>query len=97
MNKTVIKKAGAGRRPAERNKLQNRVYPKPAQLSSLRYKMHVEIGGLVGALNNPFLSQVEKEICNMLFYSTMRKLLVLQNDYCSGCGCAESISSKRSE
>ncbi len=39
MNKNAraaIKKAGAGRQPAGRYKLQNRTYPKPAPLSSLK-------------------------------------------------------------
>ena len=90
-----IKKAGGfGGRPAGRNKLYCKPYPKPALLSSLRDKLLVEIGGIVSSLHNPFISKIENEILKVLLNSTMRKLIVLQNGYCSGCGCIESKNSK---
>lgn len=76
------------------NKRHNETYPKPAQLSSLKYRLLVETRGQVGLLLNSFLSQGEKETCKILFYSTIRKLIVLQNGYCSGCGCVETKNSE---
>jgi len=90
--KAAIKKAAAVT-AAEEKKLHNKTYPKSARLSSIKYKLLVEIRGLVGSLHNPFLSQAEKETCKVLFYSTIRKLIVLQNGFCDGCGCAESKNS----
>ena len=86
------KKAAAGT-AAKKNELRHKAYRKPAPLSSIKYKLLIEIRGLVGALHNPFLSQVGNETCEVLFYTTMRKLIILQNGYCSGCGWVESKNS----
>jgi len=80
---------------ARKNHLHNKAYRKTAPLSRSKYKLLVEIRGLVGSLHNPFLSQAERESCEMLFYSTMRKLIVLLNGFCSGCNCVESKDSER--
>lgn len=86
--------AHLGQQAASKTELHKTTYTPAAMLSSLRGKLLIEIRGLVGALHNPFLSQGEKETCKVLFYSTIRKLIVLQNGYCSGCGCVESTNSE---
>lgn len=95
----VQKKPAArlGRQAASKTELHKITYTKPAPPSRIKYKLLVEIRGLVGALQNPFLSKAEKETYEVLLKITMRKLIVLQNSSCGGCGCVESKDSERPE
>lgn len=63
-NKAAIKKAGAGRRPAERYKLRYEAYRKPAPLS--RSNLKENLGLLLYHLHSP-LTQRQRRIGWQLF------------------------------
>lgn len=90
-------KKAAALTAARENELHCRTYRKAATLSMTKARLLVEIRGLVQSLGNPFLSQAEKEICKILFSSTIRKMAVLQNGRYGGLGCVASKNSERPE
>lgn len=69
---------------ATTNKLHYEAYSKAALLSSTKTKLSAEIRNLFCLFHNPHLSPAEKEICKLLFRSTIRKLGVLQSKAAGG-------------
>lgn len=83
---------------AKNNKRYNVTYRKAVLLSSLKNRLFAEIRNLFCLLGNPFLSPDERATCELLFWSTVRKLMFLQNGAVlpphriSGNGCMRGFS-----